>query len=411
MSEPSGAVSARPAETPVNAPALGPSAASSLATKLGTRWKALAAVGGALVLAAAGALYILAPKSAESTDNAYTQADSSLVAPKVRGLVAAVLAEHNEFVRAGTPLVRIDSEEFDARVASATAILQNAAAAVGAARAALVSLDAEQGLADANLRAAESSVRAAAAQGNLAGANRRRYDNLVASGAVSRLAADQFGATAVSADAGTDRARAEVDVARNQAAVTHAKRAILAANVQQAEAAVASASAALELARQDQEHTTIRAPIDGVVGDRQVAVGDYVQPGTRLLTIVPASLYVVANFKETQTARMRAGQPAAVELDALPGVTLTGRVESFAPGSGSQFALLPFEPGTGNFTKIVQRVPVRIRFDADQASLATLRPGLSATVTVRLADVPAIGRGAAPYPIATTSFAGEAVDR
>jgi membrane fusion protein (multidrug efflux system) len=159
----------------------------------------------------------------------------------------------------------------------------------------------------------------------------------------------------------------------------------LQAALAQAEASVAAAQAALNLAHQDQEHTLIRAPIDGVVGDRQVEQGDYVQPGTRLMTIVPiAELYVVANFKETQTARMTAGQAATVEVDALPGVALKGEVESFAPGSGSQFSLLPFEPGTGNFTKIVQRVPVRIRFAAGE-SLASLRPGLSTTVTVRLA--------------------------
>jgi membrane fusion protein (multidrug efflux system) len=167
--------------------------------------------------------------------------------------------------------------------------------------------------------------------------------------------------------------------------VTQAKRATLQAALAQSEAAVAAARATLDLSRQDLNHTLIRAPIDGVVGDRQVEQGDYVQPGTRLLTIVPLdALYVVANFKETQTPRMTAGQPATVEVDALPGVELKGEVESFAPGSGSQFSLLPFEPGTGNFTKIVQRVPVRIRFEPGQAALASLRPGLSTTVTVRL---------------------------
>jgi membrane fusion protein (multidrug efflux system) len=206
----------------------------------------------------------------------------------------------------------------------------------------------------------------------------------VKTGAVARHDADQYRAAAISAQADAERSRAQLDVSRDQAAVTRARRATLQANLAQAEAAVSAAKAALDLAQQDQQHTLIRAPIDGVVGDRQVEQGDYVQPGTRLLTIVPvAELYVVANFKETQTARMVAGQPAIVEVDALPGVALKGQVESFAPGSGSQFSLLPFEPGTGNFTKVVQRVPVRIRFEAGQ-SLATLRPGLSTTVTVRL---------------------------
>jgi membrane fusion protein (multidrug efflux system) len=166
--------------------------------------------------------------------------------------------------------------------------------------------------------------------------------------------------------------------------VTSARRATLLAALQKAQAARLRAAAALDLARQDQRHTVIRAAIDGVVGNRQVRVGDYVQPGTRLLTLVPmGALYVTANFKETQTRDMRVGQRATIDVDAL-GRELTGRVESFAPGSGSSFSLLPFEPGTGNFTKIVQRVPVRIRFDPGQASDAGLRPGLSVTAKVRL---------------------------
>jgi membrane fusion protein (multidrug efflux system) len=381
--------------------AVGGDGVSPKRTGLRARAKALTAVGAAVIAAAAGAVYIAMPKSSESTDNAYTQADSSVIAPKVRGIVSAVLVEHNEVVRRGMPLVQIDSEEFDARVASAAAELENAEAAAAGARAALDSLDAEERLADSNVRAAETSIRSAVAESALAGANRRRYDDLVVTGAVSKLDAERFRTTAVSADASTDRAHAELDVAHNQAAVTHAKRAVLAANVLQANAAVANARAALDLARQDQDHTVVRAPIDGVVADRQVAPGDYVQPGTRLLTVVPVrDVYVVANFKETQTARMLPGQSASIEVDALPGVRLKGTVDSFAPGSGSQFSLLPFEPGTGNFTKIVQRVPVRIRFEPGQGALASLRPGLSTTVTVRL-DPPRAGDRSHPIESAT----------
>jgi len=348
--------------------------------------KAIVAVGGAIAIGVAGIAYIAAPKSAVSTDNAYVQADSSIVAPKIRGLVAEVLVRHNQKVRQGDALLRIDAEEFDARVASADAELQNAQAKRQAAQAALISLDAEEQLAASNVRAAQASIRSADAQSVRAAADRQRFDNLVGSGAVARHDADQYRAAAVSAQADADRSRAQFDVSRNQASVTRAKRLALQANLAQAEAAVAAASAALDLARQDLAHTVIRAPIDGVVGDRQVEAGDYVQPGTRLLTIVPLdALYVVANFKETQTTRMTPGQAATIEVDALPGQALRGEVDSFAPGAGSQFSLLPFEPGTGNFTKIVQRVPVRIRFEADQASaLAALRPGLSTTVTVRL---------------------------
>ena len=147
----------------------------------------------------------------------------------------------------------------------------------------------------------------------------------------------------------------------------------------------AQAEAALALAAQDIEHTLVTAPLAGVIADRKAEVGTYVQPGTRLLTIVPLqSLYVIANFKETQTSRMLVGQAVEVRLDALPGRKFIGKVESLSPGSGSEFGLLPFEPGTGNFTKIVQHVPVRIQLDPGQADLARLRSGLSAKVKVKL---------------------------
>ena len=343
----------------------------------------------ALVVAVAGVLWLYAPRRSESTDNAYLQADSSVVAPKVRGLVAEVLVQHDQRVRKGDPLVRIDAEEFDARVASARASVQNADAAIAAARAALTTLDAEQRLAASNVRAAQTSIRSSDAQRALAEADRRRYDDLVRSGAVARRDVDQYRAAEVTAQANADHSRAALAVSRDQAAVTDARGETLRANLAQAEAGRATAQAALDLALQDQRNALVCAPVDGVVGDRQVEPGDYVQPGTRLMTVVPLdALYVVANFKETQTARMTIGQRARVVVDALPGETLGARVDSFAPGSGSQFSLLPFEPGTGNFTKIVQRVPVRIRFDADQPALARLRAGLSSTVTVVL-DAPA----------------------
>jgi membrane fusion protein (multidrug efflux system) len=347
--------------------------------------KALLAVAAAAVLGVAGAGYILAPKSAESTDAAYIEADSSVVAPRIKGQVMQILVRHNQAVHRGDPLVRIDPEEFDARVASAAAELANTEAAVGSARAVLQQLGAEQALAAANVRAAQTLIASTDAQSAKAQADRKRYDNLVSSGAVARRDADQFRAAAVTAESDAAHSRAALDVARSQAGVVAARRPVLEAALAQAEAAAARARASLDLAKQDQGWTLIRAPIDGVVGDRQAEPGDYVQPGSRLLTLVPLdAVYVTANFKETQIARMLPGQGARVKVDALPGVTLKGQVDSFAPGSGSQFSLLPFEPGTGNFTKIVQRVPVRIRLDPGQPALAKLRPGLSTTVTVRL---------------------------
>jgi membrane fusion protein (multidrug efflux system) len=321
------------------------------------------AVGLAVALMAAGAIYIAVPK-------------------------AEVFVDHDQAVRRGQPLVRIDPEEFDARVAAAAADLANARAAVQAAQAAFVTQAAEERLAAAAVRAAGASIESAQAQDERAQADRRRFEALVASGAVARRDAEQYRAGAISARSDVDHSRAEMAVSQSQAAATQARRATLAAGLAQAQAGVARAGAALDLARQDDGHTVIRAPIDGVVGDRHVEPGDYVQPGTRLMVLVPMNaLYVTANFKETQVARMLAGQPAVVRVDALPGVSFRGHVASIAPGSGSQFSLLPFEPGTGNFTKIVQRVPVRIALDPGQASLDRLRPGLSTTVTVKLKDV------------------------
>jgi len=347
--------------------------------------RALLAAGAATALASAGGLYIVASPSRESTDDAYVEADATSVAPKVRGLVAQVLVHDNETVHAGAPLVRIDAEEFDVRVASARADLLDAEAAVAAARAALTSLGAEESLAVAKVAAARTVIRSAQAQSERATTDRRRFDALVTTGAVPAHDADNVRAAAITAEQDVARAVALLDVAQHEASVTSAKRPLLEAQLQKADAVVARAQASLDLALQDQRHATIAAPIDGVVGNRQVQAGDYVQPGTRLLTLVPLhALYVTANFKETQIDRMHAGQPATIELDAFPGRRLTGRVESFAPGSGSQFSLLPFEPGTGNFTKIVQRVPVRIGFDSGQALLDQLRPGLSVTARIAL---------------------------
>ena len=350
--------------------------------------KGVVSLAAAIIVALAGVTYIMSPKSRVSTDNAYLRADSSIVAPKVRGLVSEVLVGHNETVKRGQPLVRIDAEEFDAKVEAAQADLLNAEAAVASVQAELVALAAEEDLASSSIVAAQSSVRAAEAEHERAQADSARYSNLVDTGAVSRFDADRYRTLALSSAADADRFRAQVDVSRNQAAVTRAKRLSLQASTAQAQAAVARARAALSLAKQDQAHAVIYASIDGVVADRQVEQGDFVQPGTRLMTIVPLDkLYVVANFKETQTTRMVAGQMAEIEVDAFPELKLRGIVTSFAPGSGSEFSLIPFEPGTGNFTKVVQRVPVRILFDANQPALASLRPGLSTTVTVRLETI------------------------
>ncbi len=347
--------------------------------------RALIVLALAIVAILAGWAYIHAAGRSVSTDNAYVRADSTIVAPKVRGLVAAVLVADNSRVAAGTPLVRLDDEEYRARLAAARADLQVADAAVDAAQAALTRLGAEQRLALANEATAGTMIRAADAEVARAIAERDRQRALLPQGFVTKRSIEAANSAATGAIAEASRARAALAGRAREGDVAGARRAELLGVLAQARATQAKAKAALDLATQDLTHALIRAPIGGTVGDRQVEAGEYVQPGTRLMRIVPSEgLYIVANFKETQTARMVAGQRAEVSIDALPDETLTGRVDSFAPGAGSEFALIPFEPGTGNFTKIVQRVGVRIRLDPGQAALKRLRPGLSAEVEVEL---------------------------
>lgn len=347
--------------------------------------KTLVAVFIAAVLAAGGAAWIVMPHGSVSTDAAYLEADSSVISPRIRGIVSEVLVRDNTTVLAGAPLLRIDDAEFAAREASAEADLRTAQAAVLAAKAAFTELGAQQRLASSDVTAARAAIVAAEAEAARTGADRERFDRLANAGAASRRDVDQTRAAAASATAEVARLTAKLDVSKSQSAAVTARHETLTASLAEAEASEARARAALDLARQDRSYTLVKAPIDGVVGDRKSNVGDYVQPGTRLMTVVPLdALYVIAYFKETQVARMLPGQPATIEADALPGVKLRGKVESFAPGSGSQFSLLPFEPGTGNFTKVVQRVPVRIALERDQPDITRLRPGLSTIVTVDL---------------------------
>ena len=362
-----------------------PGAAGALSGSRRPSTRTMIASGVALAVGVAGALWISAPATSQSTDDAYVAADSTAVAPKVHGLVSEVLVRDNQIVRAGQPLVRIDPEEFDARVASMQASLADAESGVQSAQAALSSLSVEERLSMAQVAVAKTSIRSAIAQADLASTDRGRYAALVATGAVARREADTFSAAAITSEQEAAHARALLLVSQQGVKVMTAKRPGLLAALATARAKMAEARAALDLAAQDRKHTLIVAPIAGVIGNRQVRPGDYVQPGSRLLTLVPLhALYVIANFKETQTGKIHAGQSTTITADVAPGVELKGVVDSLAPGSGSSFALLPFEPGTGNFTKIVQRVAVRIRFDANQNEVDQLRPGLSVNARVRL---------------------------
>lgn len=303
-----------------------------------------------------------------STDNAYVRGDVTSLAPKVGGYVTAVEVEDNERVRPGDVLFRIDDRDHRARLAQAVANVE-------AAWARLTNVDAEIQLQDALIRQAQAHRRSAAADLHLAAKASDRFRELVRSQVVSQAQVDESDATRSRAEAGVSAASATVEAQRRRIAVLAQQR-------EAAAAAVAQAEAARDLAQIDLEHTVVRAPVGGVIGNRQVRVGRLVAPGAPLLDIVPlGQVWLVANFKETQLEHIRPGQRVRITVDRYPDDTFAGVVESFAPGSGSAFSLLPADNATGNFVRVVQRVPVKIRF-AGRELPERLVPGLSARVEV-----------------------------
>lgn len=305
---------------------------------------------------------------AASTDNAYVRGDITSLAPKVGGYVTAVEVRDNQAVRAGDVLFRIDDRDYRAKLAQAEAN-------VDAARARLASTATDIQLQRTLVRQAEAQRRAALADRILARKTSERRRELVAGGGVSQAQVDESDAGRARAEAGASASSATVDTQRQRIGVLGTQR-------EAAAAAVAQAEAARELARIDLDNTVVRAPIAGVVGNRQVRVGRLVAPGTPLLDIVPvADLFVVANFKETQLEHIRPGQAARIRVDGYPDVAFEGVVDSFAPGSGSAFSLIPADNATGNFVRVVQRVPVKIRLRRNPL-VGRLVPGLSARVEI-----------------------------
>jgi membrane fusion protein (multidrug efflux system) len=306
-----------------------------------------------------------------STDNAYVRGDVTSLAPKVGGYVTDVEVDDNQPVRAGDVLFRIDDRDYRARLA-------NAEANVAAAQARLVNVDAETQLQHAFIRQAEAQRRATIAELELATRASDRRRQLIRSSAVSQAQVDESDTARSRAEAGLSAASATVEAQQQRIAVLAAQR-------QAAVAAVAQAEAARELARIDLDSTVVRAPVDGVVGNRQVRVGRLVAPGGTLLDIVPVDdLWVVANFKETQIQHIRTGQRVRISIDGYPNEAFEGEVDSFAPGSGSAFSLLPADNATGNFVRVVQRVPVKIRFVGKTSARPSVHlvPGMSARVDV-----------------------------
>jgi membrane fusion protein (multidrug efflux system) len=311
-----------------------------------------------------------------STDDAYVQADITILAAKASGYVASVAVENNGRVEAGQVIARLD--DLDYRLA-----VQAAQDKLATQQAAIDRIGRQIEAATAGIPQSEAQIAAARADAERSAADYQRQIQLSQSDFASRARLEQ-------AKADRDRAAATVKGAEAALVAANANVAVLRAQQGEAERLAAEYRTAVAKAERDLSFTVIRAPVSGVLGNRAVEVGAYVQPGTRLGALVPlSSVHVDANFKETQLAQIRPGQKAEIEVDAFGSRSFPAHVESVAPASGSTFSLLPPENATGNFTKIVQRVPVRIVLDPEVMKEAVLRPGMSVVARIDSRTAPA----------------------
>jgi membrane fusion protein (multidrug efflux system) len=325
-------------------------------------------VGLALIIACA-AYYFTTARFVVSTDDSYVQADSTIVASRVSGYISAVLVDDDESVHAGQVLARIDDRDFRAALDQARADAQAAEAEVDDLRAQLAQQGSLISRARASVTASESAV-------DVARLNQVRYQKMAQIG---------FGSQQQSQEADAEERERSADVERDRAAQasTEQQVRVLRAKLDQAQAMAERSRAVERRSALELSYTTIIAPIDGVVAARAVRLGQYVQAGTQLTALVPlAKVYVTANFKETQLTRVRAGDPVRLRVDTFPGARIVGCVDSLAPASGLEFSLLPPDNATGNFTKIVQRIPVKIVLDPHQPLIGSLRAGMSVETSI-----------------------------
>lgn len=347
------------------------------ATKTTTRsrWslkQLLIAGGGLLFIAAAagyGNYYWTIGRFLVSTDDAYVQAHSVLISPKVSGYISEVPVDDNQAVKAGQVIARIDPRDYHTA-------LDQARANVAAAQASIETLN--QQIAQQRLVVEQDRQQVASDQAALVYSQQdyQRYTILAKDGYGSVQRAQQAQADIREKDATRQHDIAVVAAAEKQIGVFEAQLA-------QANAMLAQQQAMEHQAELNLSYTAITAPVDGTVGARTLRVGEYVQAGTQLMAVVPLqAVYIVANYKETQLTNVRPGQPATIDVDTFPGATIHGHVDSLAPASGQEFALLPPDNATGNFTKIVQRIPLKIVVDEDDPLVGKLRPGMSVEPTI-----------------------------
>jgi membrane fusion protein (multidrug efflux system) len=312
--------------------------------------------------------YLTTGRYLETTDDAYIKADSTIISPKVSGYIAEVLVGDNEPVKAGQLLARIDDRDFKTALDQARADLAASGAAVR-------NLDAQIELQQPVIQQQAAEVDAAEANLKFAQEERARYDDLMKSGSGTVQRAQQTDAALREKTAQLQQGKSGLDAAKRKVEVLATDRAKAVAQLDHTRAV--EQQMALNLS-----YTRITAPVDGTVGARSLRVGQFVQAGTQLMAVVPLdAVYVVANFKETQLTHVRNGQPVEIRIDSFNSARLRGHVDSLSPASGLEFALLPPDNATGNFTKIVQRVPVKIVLDDDSLK-GLLRPGMSVEPTV-----------------------------
>jgi membrane fusion protein (multidrug efflux system) len=305
----------------------------------------------------------------ESTDDAFVGGDVTVIAPKVAGFISRIPVADNQEVHAGDLLLKLDDRDYRAALAKAEA-------AVSLQKATLKNLEATRHLQDAFVTQAQAEIAATDAEITRTHDDQIRYKNLAASGTESAQSFE---------NADTAYKQALADGEKSRAALTAAQRQleVIATQRQQAQAALDAATAERDLSRLDLSYTELRAPIDGIIGNRSAQVGAYATAGSQLISLVPThGLWIDANFKENQLAQFHPGSPATVKIDLFGRKSFRGRVVSIAPATGAQFSVLPAENATGNFTKIVQRVAVRIQLDDESALLGQLRPGLSVMARV-----------------------------
>ncbi|PIG09166.1 HlyD family secretion protein [Comamonas sp. 26] len=336
--------------------------------------------------------------SVVTTDNAYVRGAVTVLAPQVNGYVTEVLVKDYEQVKAGQPLVRIDSRTYEAAVAQAQAQLANAQAQLS---------NSEQAQAQnrATLGASRAGLAAVQAEAERSQAELKRVQELAERGSVSLNERDKVRATSRMASTNVAKAQADIEINQEKIKATIVGRDSLKAQVQMAEAQLRQAQINLD-------NTVVHAPSNGQVSEVSVRMGQYVAAGTQLMYVVPPTFWVVANFKETQTAHVQMGQTVRFSVDALGGVYLNGHVQEIAPATGSEFSVLKADNATGNFTKVVQRLPIKISIDEGQSEAARLRPGMSVIVrldtaqnTAQKVERPALSQKAAEADLTQKSAA------